>query len=153
MMGKNSCKDVVSVGASYDAANVDPPLVLLVVGMCLLRGPYIAERGERLDRATRAASQCEGLAPKAVVTEGQPWVGEGCVAVTGVTVGERAVVGTKAVVTWEVRSWSVVEQVPARVIRHAWCGNGDCLSAIGPTETRGDTPGFPSSGGFVLCPC
>lgn len=44
-------------------------------------------------------------------------MGEGCVILKGVTVGERAVVGANAVVTKNVPQFTVVGGVPARVIR------------------------------------
>ena len=49
--------------------------------------------------------------------EAEAWLGEGCVILKGVTVGERAVVGANAVVTKDVPPFTVVGGVPARVIR------------------------------------
>lgn len=44
-------------------------------------------------------------------------MGEGCVILKGVTVGEHAVVGANVVVTKDVLPFTVVGGVPARVIR------------------------------------
>lgn len=49
--------------------------------------------------------------------EAEAWLGEGCVILKGVKVGERAVVGANAVVTKDVLPFTVVGGVPARVIR------------------------------------
>lgn len=44
-------------------------------------------------------------------------MGEGCVILKGVAIGERAVVGTNTEVTKDVPLFAVVGGVPARVIR------------------------------------
>ncbi|MCK4793480.1 MAG: hypothetical protein KAV87_57660 [Desulfobacteraceae bacterium] len=46
------------------------------------------------------------------------WLGEGCVILKGVTVGERAVVGANVVVTKDVPPFTVIGGVPARSIRN-----------------------------------
>jgi acetyltransferase-like isoleucine patch superfamily enzyme len=45
------------------------------------------------------------------------WLGEGCVILKGVKVGQRAVIGANAVVTKDVPSFAIVGGIPARVIR------------------------------------
>jgi len=63
------------------------------------------------------ARKCHELRTAPVVIEDGVWLGEGCVILKGVTVGERAVVGANAVVTKDVPPFTVVGGIPARVIR------------------------------------
>ena len=50
--------------------------------------------------------------------EAEAWLGEGCIILKGVTVGERAVVGANVVVTKDVPPFTVIGGVPARLIRN-----------------------------------
>jgi len=45
------------------------------------------------------------------------WIGAGAIILPGVTVGEHSIIGAGAVVTEDVRSFSVVAGVPAKMIR------------------------------------
>jgi acetyltransferase-like isoleucine patch superfamily enzyme len=45
------------------------------------------------------------------------WIAPGCIIIQGVTIGERAVIGTGSVVTKSIPSKSVAVGVPARVIK------------------------------------
>ena len=45
------------------------------------------------------------------------WIAPGCIILQGVSIGECAVIGTGAVVTKDVPSWSVAVGMPAKVIK------------------------------------
>ncbi len=55
--------------------------------------------------------------PAPIVVGNNVWIGSGAILLPGVTVGEGAVVGAGAVVTKDVRPFTVVGGVPARVIK------------------------------------
>jgi acetyltransferase-like isoleucine patch superfamily enzyme len=59
----------------------------------------------------------EWAVTKPVVIGDGAWLGEGCVILKGVKVGQRAVIGANAVVTKDVPSFAIVGGIPARVIR------------------------------------
>ncbi|PKP60584.1 MAG: acyltransferase [Candidatus Altiarchaeales archaeon HGW-Altiarchaeales-1] len=52
-----------------------------------------------------------------VVIKKGVWIAPGCIILQGVSIGECAVIGTGAVVTKDVPSWSVAVGVPANVIK------------------------------------
>lgn len=51
------------------------------------------------------------------------WIGEGVCIVSGVTIGDGAVIGAHAVVTHDVKPYTIVAGVPARVIRKRFDDN------------------------------
>lgn len=55
--------------------------------------------------------------PSPIRVENNVWIGSGAILLPGVTVGEGAVVAAGAVVTKDVRPYTVVGGVPARVIK------------------------------------
>jgi acetyltransferase-like isoleucine patch superfamily enzyme len=64
------------------------------------------------------AEQIEGHAPKGDVIIGNDvWMGLGANIMSGVTVGDGAVVGARAVVTHDVPAYAIVAGNPARLIR------------------------------------
>jgi len=87
---------------------------------------YITDHDHRFDREERSPGQAGELLCKPVAIRDGAWLGEGCVILKGVTVGERAVVGANAVVTHDVPPWTVVGGVPARVIRRL----GPCCDQV-----------------------
>ena len=78
---------------------------------------YITDHDHVFNDPKLPARNCSKLKSDPVVIEDGVWLGEGCVILKGVTVGERAVVGANAVVTKDVLPFSVVGGVPARVIK------------------------------------
>jgi len=50
--------------------------------------------------------------------DAEAWLGEGCVILKGVTVGEHTVVGANVVVTKDVPPFTVIGGVPVRSIRN-----------------------------------
>jgi acetyltransferase-like isoleucine patch superfamily enzyme len=55
--------------------------------------------------------------PAPIVVENNVWIGSGAILLPGITVGEGAVVAAGAVVTEDVRPFTVVGGVPAKVIK------------------------------------
>ena len=78
---------------------------------------YITDHDHVFDDPELSARKCLELKTAPVVIEDGAWLGEGCVILKGVRVGERAVVGANAVVTKNVLPFTVVGGVPAHVIR------------------------------------
>ena len=52
-----------------------------------------------------------------IVIGSDVWIGYEAVILAGVTIGDGAIIGTRAVVTKDVPSYTIVGGVPARVIR------------------------------------
>ncbi len=78
---------------------------------------YITDHDHVFDDHQLPARKCHELKSAPVVIGAGAWLGEGCVILKGVTVGERAVVGANAVVTKDVPPFTVVGGIPAQVIR------------------------------------
>lgn len=78
---------------------------------------YISDHDHVYDDPSLPPRLCQALKSAPVTIEDGAWLGEGCVILKGVIVGERAVVGANAVVTKDVPPFTVVAGVPARVIR------------------------------------
>ncbi|MBP7051864.1 MAG: acyltransferase [Phycisphaerae bacterium] len=78
---------------------------------------YISDHDHVFDDPVLPARRASGLRSAPVVIEDGVWLGEGCVILKGVRVGQRAVVGANAVVTKDVPPFTIVGGVPARVIR------------------------------------
>ncbi len=53
----------------------------------------------------------------AVIIKDNVWVGEGVAILSGVTIGENAIIATNAVVTKDVPANSVVGGIPAKIIK------------------------------------
>lgn len=78
---------------------------------------YITDHDHVFDDHQLPARKCHELKSAPVIIGDGAWLGEGCVILKGVTVGDRAVVGANAVVTKDVPPFTVVGGVPAQVIR------------------------------------
>lgn len=78
---------------------------------------YITDHDHACDDPALPVSKCTKLVTEPVVIGDGAWLGEGCVILKGVKVGERAVVGANAVVTHDVEPWTVVGGVPAKFIK------------------------------------
>jgi len=79
---------------------------------------FVTDHDHVFDDHQLPARKCHELKSAPVVIEDGAWLGEGCVILKGVTVGERAVVGANAVVTKDVPPFTVVGGVPARIIHN-----------------------------------
>ena len=60
----------------------------------------------------------QGYFGKKIVIEDDVWIGANAVILSGVTVGQGAIVGANAVVTKNVRPYSIVGGIPARFIKY-----------------------------------
>jgi len=78
---------------------------------------YVTDHDHVYDNAQLPPARTRALKIEPVVIGDGSWLGEGCVILKGVTIGERAVVGANAVVTCDVLPYTVVGGVPARMIR------------------------------------
>jgi len=78
---------------------------------------YITDHDHAFDDPDRPPSLTHDLVSSPVVIEDGAWLGEGCVILKGVTVGQRAVIGANAVVTHDVPPFAVAAGVPAKVLR------------------------------------
>jgi acetyltransferase-like isoleucine patch superfamily enzyme len=78
---------------------------------------HITDHDHRIDDPTRSPRRSRELVARPVAIGDGVWLGEGCVVLKGVTIGNRAVVGANAVVTRDVPPRAVVAGVPAKVIR------------------------------------
>ena len=78
---------------------------------------YITDHDHAFDDPEVPPIVADKLVSKPVVIEDGAWLGEGCVILKGVTIGQRAIVGANAVVSRDVAPFTVVGGVPARVIR------------------------------------
>jgi len=78
---------------------------------------YITDHDHRFDDPELSVAETKQIVAAPIRIGDGAWLGEGCVILKGVTVGERAVVGANAVVTSDVPPWTIVGGVPAKVIR------------------------------------
>jgi acetyltransferase-like isoleucine patch superfamily enzyme len=91
----------------------------VVIGKDVLIGGrvYISDHDHVYDDVNCPAAKTLDLRIAPVVIEDGAYLGEGCIILKGVRVGQRAVVGANAVVTHDVPPFSVVGGVPARIIK------------------------------------
>ena len=76
------------------------------------------ERQHDIPNWKKGIKHWNDVSVRAVVIGDKVWIGFGASILKGVTVGEGAVVGAKAVVTRDVAPYTVVAGNPARVVRH-----------------------------------
>nr|WP_236017568.1 DapH/DapD/GlmU-related protein [Roseivirga sp. E12] len=55
---------------------------------------------------------------KPIVIKNDVWIGANCIILAGVTIGQGAIVASGSVVTKDVRAYTVVGGVPAKLIRN-----------------------------------
>lgn len=80
-------------------------------------GCVVTDSDHVTDDPTRPATW-QGFTSKGPTTVGDhTWLGAHAVVTSGVTIGERCIIGAGAVVTHDVPDWSVAVGVPARVVR------------------------------------
>jgi acetyltransferase-like isoleucine patch superfamily enzyme len=93
-------------------------------------GCFITDGSHRFDDVTQPVTW-QGFTTKGPTRiEDNVWCGAHVVVTSGVTIGERAVVGANSVVTTDVAPFSIVAGVPARVIKPDWR-----LPGLGPTSS------------------
>ena len=89
---------------------------------------YITDSSHRFDDPVRPVPW-QGFTTKGPTRIGDNvWCGVGVVVTSGVTIGERCVIGANSVVTSDIPAFSVAAGAPARVIRTITYGSG------GPSE-------------------
>jgi acetyltransferase-like isoleucine patch superfamily enzyme len=80
-------------------------------------GFYVGDADHHFDDPDTPVTM-QGFTTKGPVTIGDNcWFGVHCAVLTGVTVGERCVIGSNSVVTSDIPAGSIAAGVPARVIR------------------------------------
>jgi acetyltransferase-like isoleucine patch superfamily enzyme len=83
-------------------------------------GCFITDGNHRFDDVTRPVTW-QGFTSKGPTRVGDNvWCGAHVVITSGVTIGERAIVGANSVVTTDVAPYSIVAGAPARVVRADW---------------------------------
>jgi acetyltransferase-like isoleucine patch superfamily enzyme len=93
-------------------------------------GCFITDGSHRFDDVTQPVTW-QGFTTKGPTRiEDNVWCGAHVVVTSGVTIGERAVVGANSVVTTDVAPFSIVAGVPACVIKPDWR-----LPGLGPTSS------------------
>jgi acetyltransferase-like isoleucine patch superfamily enzyme len=88
---------------------------------CMLaNGCFVSDANHRFDDPTRPVTW-QGFTSKGPTRLGDNvWCGAHVVITSGVTIGERAIVGANSVVTTDVAPYSIVAGTPARVIKADW---------------------------------
>jgi acetyltransferase-like isoleucine patch superfamily enzyme len=94
-------------------------LVLVEIGdHCMFaNGCYISDASHRFDDPAQPVTW-QGFTTKGPTRIGDNvWCGAGVVVTTGVTIGERCVIGANSVVTSDIPAFSIAAGAPARVLR------------------------------------
>jgi acetyltransferase-like isoleucine patch superfamily enzyme len=88
---------------------------------CMLaNGCFVTDGNHRFDDPTQPVTY-QGFTTKGPTRIGDNvWCGAHVVVTSGVTIGERAVIGANSVVTADVAPYSIVGGVPARVLKQDW---------------------------------
>jgi acetyltransferase-like isoleucine patch superfamily enzyme len=88
---------------------------------CMLaNGCFVSDGSHRFDDVTQPVTW-QGFTTKGPTRIGDNvWCGAHVVVTSGVTIGERAIVGANSVVTSDVAPYSIVAGTPARVIKPDW---------------------------------
>jgi acetyltransferase-like isoleucine patch superfamily enzyme len=86
----------------------------------LANGCFVSDGNHRFDDPTQPLTW-QGFTTKGPTRIGDNvWCGAHVVVTSGVTIGERAIVGANSVVTTDVAPYSIVAGAPARVIKPDW---------------------------------
>ena len=85
---------------------------VLVAGKVL-----ITDHDHLYDHPTKPVALLRDLRTDPVTIEDGCWLGYGCAVLKGVTIGERSVIGSNAVVTHDIPPYSVAVGIPARVVK------------------------------------
>jgi acetyltransferase-like isoleucine patch superfamily enzyme len=88
---------------------------------CMLaNGCFVTDGNHRFDDPRQPVTY-QGFTTKGPTRIGDNvWCGAHVVVTSGVTIGERAVIGANSVVTTDVAPYSIVGGVPARVLKQDW---------------------------------
>jgi acetyltransferase-like isoleucine patch superfamily enzyme len=102
---------------------------------CMLaNGCFVTDGNHRFDDTAQPVTW-QGFTTKGPTRIGDNvWCGAHVVVTSGVTIGERAVVGANSVVTTDVAPYSIVAGAPARVVKPDW--------RIRPSHPAGLDPGL-----------
>jgi acetyltransferase-like isoleucine patch superfamily enzyme len=92
---------------------------------CMLaNGCFVSDANHRFDDAHKPITW-QGFESKGPTRIGDNcWLGIGVVVTSGVTIGERSVIGANSVVTRDIPPYSVAAGSPAQVLRRIECPNG-----------------------------
>jgi acetyltransferase-like isoleucine patch superfamily enzyme len=97
----------------------------------LANGCFVSDGNHRYDDLSQPITW-QGFTTKGPTRIGDNvWCGAHAVITSGVTIGERAIVGANSVVTTDVAPYSIVAGAPARVIKADWR-----LPGVGGLETE-----------------
>ena len=125
--------ELVSVGnGTYGGLEVysyGSPMAKLLIGNYVSIGPHVKFllSGEhRTDTATTypfhaydpVSPQCEDICRGPIVVGDDVWIGLGATILSGVSIGQGAIIAAGAVVTKDVEPYAIVGGVPAKLIRH-----------------------------------
>ena len=97
---------------------------------------YISDHDHSYNEPDRSARESPHLRVEPVEIGDGAFLGEGCVILKGVRVGQRAVVAANAVVTHDVPDFAVAAGVPARTIRVLSPGADDLVAKFLIGEAR-----------------
>jgi acetyltransferase-like isoleucine patch superfamily enzyme len=98
-------------------------------------GCFVSDANHRFDDLSRPVTW-QGFTTKGPTRIGDNvWCGAHTVVTSGVTIGERAVVGANSVVTTDVAPYSIVAGAPARVVKPDWRVPGLGLEPELPTSS------------------
>lgn len=88
----------------------------ITIGNNTLLGPHVSaySGNHSLDSAERIAG---ALIPKPITIGNRVWIGGGCTILSGVTIGDDAVIGAGSVVTHDIPSGVLAAGNPCRVLR------------------------------------
>jgi acetyltransferase-like isoleucine patch superfamily enzyme len=110
---------VIGSGTFLNIAVMVASMDLVEIGdHCMFaNGCFVTDSSHRFDDPD-APVTWQGFTSKGPTRIGDNvWCGAGVVVTTGVTIGERSVIGANSVVTTDIPAFSVAAGVPARVIR------------------------------------
>lgn len=104
VMGKNSC-----LSSEVDCYNVD----LVSIG----DNAIISQKSYLCTASHDITNSLHPLITAPIIIKDQAWITAECYVGMGVTIGQGAVVGARAVVTKDIEPWTVVAGNPARFIK------------------------------------
>ena len=90
----------------------------VTIGDNVMMGPKVSIHSENHEFSSNTDSiKSQGVNKGEVIIENDCWLGAGCRVLAGVTIGEGSVVAAGAVVSKDVKPYSIVGGVPARTIK------------------------------------
>ncbi len=86
--------------------------VMIAPGVSILNSSHIVDD---IDTPMIKQGELQGVNP---IINDDVWIGRGAIILPGITIGQGAIIGAGAVVTKDVRPYSIVGGVPATLIRY-----------------------------------